>query len=79
MKHDHGVLQKGIPQPAHLVGKNSGTPLCRIGLTLERFGVTCGHTSLASARRAQKILKDGGFFARVVRGHCPESFEGKEN
>lgn len=71
------MATKGIV--CHLRGALSLRPICEIGTVCERHGVTCGHTSLASAKRAKKILKDGGFRARIFKGFCPSYSTAKED
>jgi hypothetical protein len=50
-----------------------GAPLCQFaaGKLMARHGCTCGHRSLADARRAKLELQKHVHTVRVVRGECP--------
>lgn len=67
------------PKIAHLtVG---GRPLCARGFhhacLMVKHNVTCGHQSIAAARRAKKVLQPHlTETVRVVPGSCPDSLPG---
>ncbi len=61
-------------KPAHITIK--GVALCQCeahgaGL-MNRLAVTCGHVSLAAARRTKVKLQAHRYGVKVVPGHCPE-------
>jgi hypothetical protein len=60
-------------KPAYLTIK--GRPLCTCGdYLMHELRITCGHRSLADARRAKVELQKHRSEVRVVAGYCPDSF-----
>jgi len=57
-------------KPAHLTVQ--GKPLCTCGWHLmHKAGVTCGHKSIADAKRAKASLQKIVWGVKVVPGPCP--------
>jgi hypothetical protein len=55
----------------HLVSLTSYTPICKLGNTCEKYGVTCGQRSLYLARKAQTKMRAAGFMTLIRPGPCP--------
>jgi hypothetical protein len=59
-------------KPAYLT--INGRPLCTCGdYLMHEYRITCGHRSLADARRAKAELQKHRSGVRVVPGRCPDS------